>query len=138
MNQSKPKGNPNWRKDASGKGRSGNPAGRKPGTKPRSASPQARVINAAIDEARKRLNRPDLSPLDFMLNVLRHPDDFPFAAQQWAAEKAIPYTNKRMPFAIEGGDPTKPVVFEQKFADMSDDQLKALALALKKAGVSLD
>ena len=131
-------GNPNWHKGPDGRGKSGNPAGGKPGVKRRSHKPSARVINAAIDEARKRLKRPDLSPLDFMLDVLRNPDAFPFAAQQWAAEKAIPYTNKRMPFAIEGGDPAKPLVFEASLSNMTDDQLAKLATALKKAGIDLD
>lgn len=49
-----------------------------------------------------------VTPLDYMLATLVHPHSTK-ADRQWAAEKAAPFMHRKMPLAIEGGDPQKPL-----------------------------
>ena len=103
-------------------GVSGNPKGKPKGSKNRSSLARALGID----------KKPGLMPLEFMLEVLRHPDDYPFVARQWAAKEAAPYLHRKMPIAIEGGD--KPLVFldAAKLTNMTAEDLSKLAALLEK------
>ena len=104
------------------KGQSGNPKGRPKGSKNRRT------------KARLAAEAEGISPLQYMLKVLNGSSKhYSKADRKWAAERAIPYTNRRMPIAIEGGDPTKPitVVDASKLATMTEAQLKQLTTALE-------
>jgi len=57
----------------------------------------------------KRLRNAVVTPLDYMMVTLNDPQATK-ADKQWAAEKAAPYVHRRMPLAIEGGDPARPVL----------------------------
>lgn len=50
------------------------------------------------------------------------------AKRAWAAEKAAPYVHRRMPLAIEGGDPRRPLqmVTAQQLRDLSPAELRQL------------
>jgi len=49
-----------------------------------------------------------VTPLDYMICTLVHPDSSK-EDRQWAAQTAAPYMHRRMPLAVEGGDPSKPI-----------------------------
>ena len=79
------------------------------------------------NERRKKLGyQQELTPLEFMLNVLRAPGDYPFAARQWAAKEAAPYVHKRMPIAIEGGEVPIRLMNLSKLSLMSELELNRL------------
>ena len=123
------------------KGRSGNPAGKKPGTKNRVSRVAARrAIEAAMREAAGKAAdkaAKALTPLGFMEDVLRTPSQFPFAARAWAAEKAAPYVHRRMPIAIEGGERPLTVLSATELAKLGSDELERLVELLGKLGVGL-
>lgn len=50
-----------------------------------------------------------LTPLAFMLDVLGNVKNS-FTRRSWAAAAAAPYMHRRMPLAIEGGDPSRPLI----------------------------
>jgi hypothetical protein len=59
-------------------------AGRKPGTP-----------NRATAERQQEVAESGITPLDYMLNVLRD-DAAPFERRSWAAEKAAPYVHPKL------------------------------------------
>jgi hypothetical protein len=122
------------------KGKSGNPAGKKPGTKNKVSIVAARrVLEAAVRDARgKAVDRAakDLTPLGFMEAVLRTPSEYPFAARSWAAKEAAPYLHRKMPIAIEGGDKPIRVVSVDALAKLSTDELERLQAVLTGLGVA--
>lgn len=61
-----------------------------------------------------------VTPLDYMLATLVHPSSSK-ADRQWAAEKAAPFMHRKMPLAIEGGDPQRPLRIA------TTDQLRTLS-----------
>ena len=73
-----------------------------------------------------------LTPLDFMIEVLRHPSRYPFVARQWAAQQAAPYVHRKMPTAIEGGARPLQVLDATKLAGLSVVELEVLIVALEK------
>lgn len=91
------------------KGSSGNPKGRPPGT--------PNLYNRITNEERQRLARmaKGLTPLEFMMSIIRHEDDpnpestpLPIEIRMDAAKAAAPYMHRRMPIAIDGGE-GKPI-----------------------------
>lgn len=109
------------------KGKSGNPAGKKPGTKDR------RTL------ARETVQRfKGITPLEFMLATLQAPKDQSSKADRmWAADKAAPYVHRKMPIAIEGTDKPIPVtVFDvAKLAAMDTATLRKAEEVLKDMGI---
>src|SRR4051812_15486992 len=99
------------------KGQSGNPKGPAVGS------------SAALRDKKKRVaealaKAKGLTPLEFMMDVLRNPKQYPFAARQWAAEKAAPYVHKKMPIAIEGTDNPLRIIDVGKLATMPQDEIE--------------
>lgn len=52
-----------------------------------------------------------LTPLDFMLQVLRD-EGQSFDNRAWAAEKAAPYVHAKLSSVVHQGDPDRPVITE--------------------------
>lgn len=78
-----------------------------------------------------------VTPLDFMMATLMSPE-VTFEQRMWAAEKAAPYMHRKMPLAIEGGDPSKPlrVATSNQLRTLSPEefaQLVALSAKLEQA-----
>jgi Family of unknown function (DUF5681) len=85
-------------------GQSGNPKGRGAGKRGK--------IYWLTEQAKQELaEKHDTMPLDFLLSVLRD-DTIPLDMRIQSATAAAPYMHRRMPIAIDGGDPSKPIVFE--------------------------
>jgi hypothetical protein len=83
------------------------------------AGRKAGTINKASAEKRAEITASGLTPLDYMLEVLRdvrQPDD----RRAWAAEKAAPYVHPKLA-AVEhtGKDGGALVVEIRRFADSS-------------------
>jgi hypothetical protein len=94
----KPRGKP-WPK-----GVSGNPKGCPKGI-PRKKPASKRELR------RQAIAASGLTPLEFLLSVVRDAEvhmDYRINA----AKAAAPYVHRKMPIAIDGGDPNKPIVFE--------------------------
>ena len=77
--------------------------------------------------AMERLKEAAITPLDYMLSVLMDPKSDK-KDRQWAAEKAAPYVHRKMPIAIEGGDPAKPLIVAtaQQLRNLSAEELALL------------
>ena len=126
------------------KGKSGNPAGMKPGTKHKVSKVAARrVLEAAIRDAENSRgtaaddkDAKNLTPLGFMEAVLRTPSKFPFVARQWAAKEAAPYLHRKMPIAIEGGDKPIKIISVDALAKLSTEELERLQAVLTGLGVA--
>ena len=87
------------------------------------------------DEQRKALadQNDGLTPLQFFLSLLRDMDT-PMEHKLEAARIAAPYMHRKMPLAIEGGDPSKPI-FSMNAAQLkglSDLELSTLYAILAK------
>jgi hypothetical protein len=65
----------------------------------------------ALEEKRRFLAAEGLSPLEFLLSVMRDGAESK-KNRITAARAAAPYLHRKMPIAIEGGDPNRPIVFE--------------------------
>lgn len=65
-------------------------------------SPPRAIRRASGDCGSKRHAAGELSPLDYMLQVLRDPEASP-AERKWAAEKAAPYLHPRLQTVEHGG-----------------------------------
>lgn len=91
-------GNPAWTA-----GKSGNPLGRPKGSKG--------LLSLLTEKERAKLAAKGITPLEFLLSVVRD-SKAPMDMRVQAASCSAPYMHRKMPIAIEGGDPTKPVVFE--------------------------
>jgi hypothetical protein len=94
----------------------GKVGGRPKGSRERPRATMKGLNQVAMEQARKTA----LTPLEFMLQILGNPKNS-FAKRAWAAQTAAPYIHKRMPIAIEGGDPTRPIMIA------AADQLKTLS-----------
>lgn len=109
------------------KGVSGNPSGLpKNGKKKLYAVSKRKQL---FEERRKIIAQSGLTPLEFLLSVVRDPKahmDYRIDASKAAA----PYVHRKMPIAIEGGDPSKPVVFEASALTMLAPEEKMLLLTL--------
>lgn len=72
-----------------------------PGAAP-GAEPLPPADPPAANECGQARDGETLSPLDYMLQVLRDPDASP-AERKWAAEKAAPYLHPRLQTVEHGG-----------------------------------
>lgn len=80
--------------------------------------------------------RHGILPLDFLMSVLRD-DNVRFAAKVEAAKAAAPYIHRKMPIAIEGGDPDKPLRLDvTTLKKLTGTELAALRVILEKMGFS--
>ena len=101
------------------KGQSGNPKGKPKGTKSRRTLAQAEAIAAS-----------GLTPLEFMLEVLRHPKDYSTAQRMWAANAAAPYVHRKMPIAVEGGNSPIKLLNVTNLASMTEADIEKLVALL--------
>jgi len=108
------------------KGQSGNPKGRPKGARNKlGLAYMLRSMSRKMHRggAGSRSLFDQLTPLQFMLEVLRNPDKYPFIARQWAAKEAAPYMHRKMPIAIEGGDTPVGVLDYTKLLQMPQGEL---------------
>lgn len=103
------------------KGTSGNPKGRPKGAKSRRTIGRESGIAAAATAG--------LSPLQFMLEVLRNPKNYSLADRKWAAKEAAPYVHRKMPIEVEGRG-LLGVVDSARLSEMSDADLRRLMRSL--------
>lgn len=61
---------------------------------------------------KKRIEESGLSPLDYMLGVLRN-EKAPKAQRMWAAEKAAPYVHPRLAAVEHAGKDGGPIQFQR-------------------------
>lgn len=105
------------------KGQSGNPRGTA-GHKISEGKARSRIARERVVATLAASK--NLMPLDFMLEVLRNPNEYPFHARAWAAEKAAPYTHRKMPIAVEGGDAPIKFIDLSRLGGMSEVELNRL------------
>lgn len=74
---------------------------------PEAAAPlrKAAAERTAAPRKARKTSAARLSPLDYMLQVLRDPEASP-AERKWAAEKAAPYIHPRLQTVEHGGEVT--------------------------------
>ena len=108
------------------KGVSGNPKGRPKGTANKRNAKRAADIAAS-----------GLTPLEFMMEVLRNPSLYNVSQRMWAANASAPYVHRKMPIAIEGGDKPLTVIDATKLASMGTAELEKLAAVLEQLGVGM-
>jgi hypothetical protein len=115
------------------KGKSGNPSGMAKGTR----HYYSRLTNEQRQEIAKAAN--GLTPLELFLSVVRSEKEVPIDARIEAAKAAAPYMHRKMPIAIEGGDPSKPINILDiaSMKDMSKKEIETLLALLAKAGATL-
>lgn len=112
-------------------GKSGNPNGRPKGARSK--------ITMLTEKQRIELaQRTGITPLEFLMSVLRDPAA-PFDYKVECAKIASPYLHRKMPIAIEGGDPTKPLITldAAQLRNISTTELKALKDILAKIGAGV-
>lgn len=91
-------------------------AGRKPGT-PKSGGRKAGTPNKASAQREAEVRASGLTPLDYMLSVLRDETQEP-ERRMWAAEKAAPYVHPKLASVEHKGEGGGPMVLEIiRFAD---------------------
>src|SRR5688572_10138878 len=96
-------------------------AGRKPGTA-KTGGRQKGTPNKATAAKAAEVAATGLTPLDYMLTMLRNPDELP-ANRMWAAEKAAPFVHPKLAAVEHSG------TIDQRHTatDMTDEQLAAIA-----------
>ena len=86
-------------------------------------------------QLRTKLASSDLSALELALAVVRD-DNCPVQLRLDAAKTVLPYTHRKMPLAIEGGD--KPFVLEQThLQSLSKAELLQLQTLFGRMGVAV-
>ena len=105
------------------KGHSGNPKGRPKGTR--------RTVSEA--ERQELAQRMGITPLEFLMSILRDPTA-KFHEKLDAAKAAAPYMHRKMPIAIEGGEPERPILLHD-LRRLSDSEMLMLKTLLEKASV---
>ncbi len=120
---------PSKKKRGPPKGFVANPAGKAKGTKNRRTIGKELLAAKQIDSG--------LMPLDFALQILRdQTGTYGKADKMWAAQVALPYTHKKMPIAIEGGDKPISIIDATKVASMGEKEIEQLIVVLQKLGVA--
>ncbi len=127
----KAKGNPNMKKG----GPSINPAGRPKGIK--------NYANRLTNEERQLIAEMNggLTPLQYMMSIVRaHDSTISLDARLEAAKAVAPYLHRKMPMAIEGGDPSKPISILDVAAlkNLSTKEIDQLLALLAKAGAQIE
>ncbi len=91
-------------------------AGSKPGE--RRGGRQAGTPNKASAKREAEIEAEGLTPLDYMLRVLRNEEETP-ANRMWAAEKAAPYVHPKLASVEHTGKDGGPMsfVFKTVYAD---------------------
>ena len=106
-----------------------NPTGRPKGTLNRKS--------ILTNEQRKKLAEmtDGITPLYLLISIARDEDE-DMATRIEAAKVAAPYLHKKMPIAIEGGDPNRPLNFDIRgLQNLGTSELSQLKQLLVKAGV---
>lgn len=106
-----------------------NPAGRPKG------SPNKKSI--LTNEQRKKLAEATdgITPLYLLISIARDEDEL-MSTRIEAAKVAAPYLHKKMPIAIEGGDPNRPLNLDIRgLQNLGTSELSQLKQLLVKAGV---
>lgn len=104
---------------------------------PRTGRPKgakSKVSRKGLDliAAQQARNSP-WTPLEYALSILGN-EKLSFAKRAWAAQAAFPYVHRRMPLAIEGGDPARPIVVASaaQLRTLSPEELALLSAMSKK------
>ena len=116
------------------KGVSGNPKGNPPGYKKKRTIGREKIAASRFTPAEMA----KLMPLDFALDILRHPTEYSLTDRQWAAHEAMPYLHRKMPIAIEGGDRPIGVIDAGKLTSMKTEELERLATIMATLGVAIN
>jgi hypothetical protein len=116
----------------------GNPGG--PG-RPRGSADEAKIrvrILQQLDREQQQIatdGRRKMSPLEFLVWVSQN-EDVRLATRIDAAKATLPYLHRKMPIAVEGGDPTKPIVLSPDVVrGMSKEDLLALHALLARTAL---
>jgi hypothetical protein len=106
-----------------------NKGGRPKGAKARS--------NKLTDDQRKSLALAagGITPLEFACSVIRDPKAT-MRDKQWACGTLMPYMHRKLPIAIEGGDPSKPISILDigQLKDLSNKEIQTFMKLIEKAG----
>jgi len=109
------------------KGVSNNPAGPKPGYKERTH------VGTPVIEAKTKAGKS--APRKFLESVLNDPK-MPMAFKTDAAKALIPYTDQKMPLAIEGTNKPLTVITAADLAKFSTTELQGIAASLAALGLT--
>jgi len=98
------------------------------GGKREGAGRPAGAVNTKSREAAEKAVKNGLTPLDYMLNILRD-DKADAKDRMWAAEKAAPYVHAKLATITHQGDPDNPLEHNHKVSarELTDDELARIA-----------
>jgi hypothetical protein len=86
------------------------------------AGRKAGSVTARTREIADKVASEGITPLDYMLKILRNEQETP-ANRMWAAEKAAPYVHAKLAAVEHSGE----VGHKHSVTDLSDEQLAAIA-----------
>lgn len=98
------------------------------GGKRQGAGRKAGEPNKRTQEQVEKIEASGLTPLEYMLNILRD-KDADAKDRMWAAEKAAPYVHAKLATVTHQGNPDSPVEHNLKVSarELTDDELARIA-----------
>lgn len=95
------------------------------GGKRKGAGRPSGAVTKKTRQAADKASASGLTPLDYMLSVLRDADA-PKEERMWAAEKAAPYVHAKLAAVTHSGPDGGPIEY-RRVEDMTDDELSRIA-----------